>query len=269
MSGPSRKRPDRGPTQRRVRRWTDHEIGELEAMAHLTVDEVADILGRSRSSIASMRHQMRHRKVGTSTQPWTEDDLDFVRATTSFTAAQVAEHLGRTYSAVASIRFVLRQSEGADFRGDDDGQKNPHDVGTRRLLARTCLGCGLLLDAIWYHRDGARRWKSRCLRCNNKERAPRHRSDRDKENAQQQARRKLLGRVTRERATRHGYPWLESDHDVLRDTSLSVLDKSFQLGRTYNAVLRACSLNGYTSRVGKGDPMKGIWVIANPNEVAA
>jgi hypothetical protein len=66
-------------------------------------------------------------------------------------------------------------------------------------------------------------------------------------------------------AHRNGEPWIEADHAVLSNPDMLVIEKAIALGRTYKATMRMCSKCGYTSKVGKGDPVRGQWVIDNPN----
>jgi hypothetical protein len=147
--------------------------------------------------------------------------------------------------------------------------KDPHEVGPRRLLAKTCLGCGLLLDASWFAaRDTGRKWATRCNRCHGQTYRPKvttHAKDGGKS-----ARRvyERLQAVSREYAVNHGQPWLDKDHEVLRNSELTAIEKSIRLGRTYAATHVAVKVNGYVSRVGRVAPEKGQWRIDNPNAEA-
>lgn len=198
-------------------------------------------------------------------QPWTDDEIEVLRRTVHLTARDVAKQLGRTYSSVRAMRHRLSKDEGITYL--QGAAYNPNYVGSRRLLAKTCLGCGLLLPADWYTRRGSagglkRGWTDRCTRCFGRSTKPRL-SEAGKGPSRS---RKKLQQITRDRAVRHGEPWLDSDHQVLRDSRLTIFEKAIKLGRTYEATTAACSSNGYTSRVGKGDPMQGAWHIDNPNE---
>lgn len=252
-------------------RWTDSEIGELCEMDHLSARAAAEALGRTAQSVQHMRNKLR-RGWSFEKETWTESEVDFVRATPDFTAAQVAKHLGRTRAGVEHVRKTLSDTEGADFsRGH---KKSPHHVGTRRLIAKTCLGCGLLLEASWFSHNitpskRSKVWKARCNRCHHDASKPRRESGYRKDGGKSaKASYEKLQAITREHATRHGQPWLGADHEVLRNPDLTTFEKAIQLGRTWAATHQAVSQNGYTSRVGKGDPMKGRWVIDNPNEAA-
>lgn len=253
-----------------TRPWTDTEMGELLDLDGVSAREAGEILGRTAQAVQHMRTKLAE---GWEQQrfAWTEDEIDFVRRTPHFTADQVARHLGRTYDGVAGIRLRLRNEEGADF---GQGGKDPSHVGPRRLLAKTCLGCGLLLEASWFSmNDRGRAWRTRCNRCAHQEASERHpdRPTTAQKDGGRSARtsRERLQALTRERATRHGEPWLEADQEVLRDPDLSIFEKATRLGRTWSATQTQVSKNGYTSRVGKGDPMKGVWVIDNPNAPVA
>lgn len=198
-------------------------------------------------------------------RPWTDDEIEVLRRTTHLTASAVAAQLGRSLYSVKTMRHRLSKDEGLVYLMGN--AYNPNNVGSRRLLAKTCLGCGLLLPADWYTLRGSggglkRGWMDRCVRC-----VPRSSQPRPSTAGVGPSRSRLeLQRITRARADRHGQPWLEADHLVLRDSTLTIFEKAIQLGRSYEAVTVACSSNGYTSRVGKGDPMHGVWRIENPNE---
>ena len=64
-----------------------------------------------------------------------------------------------------------------------------------------------------------------------------------------------------ETANRSREPWVGSDHSVLADKSLSVIEKAVQLERTYYATQRVLHEHGYPSRVGLGERDAAAWVI--------
>lgn len=198
-------------------------------------------------------------------QPWTDDEISVLRRTVHLTARDVAKQLSRSLSSVKTMRHRLSKDEGIVYL--QGAAYNPNNVGSRRLLAKTCLGCGLLLPAHWYTLRGSggglkRGWTDRCSRCFGRSKQPRPSTAGDGMSHS----RKELQRITRERANRHGEPWIDADHLVLRDSTLTIFEKAIALGRSYEATTVACSANGYVSRVGKGDPMHGVWQIDNPNE---
>lgn len=251
--------------------WTDDELGYLLDLSHLSARQAGEELGRSAQSVQHKRRQLRDGWVPEK-PPTTEDERDLVRSTPHMTASQVADSLGVSKWRVQRIRAELHSAEGVTFGCSD--RKSPHEVGKRTLLAKTCLGCGLLLDRSWYShssdgKGGLKSWRARCNRCAGttaKEKSERpSTSQRDGGKSARESRARLQA-FTLERASRHKMPWVEADHLVLRDPDLTHFEKALRLGRTYSATIAAVSANGYTSRVGKGDPMKGRWVIDNPNE---
>lgn len=251
--------------KRIVRPWSDHDIGELQGMDYLTAKEVGEILNRSPMAVWHARKRIRSGNFPNN-PTYDEDEIDFIRRTPGLTAKQVAENLiGRSTSSVNNMRCFLTRKEGIDFTA----RKSPLDIGPRRLLAKTCIGCGLLLDGSWFASTGRRGWRSQCSRCisRTKTETKDKRPPRKPESPTAiKSRTDRIQAITRERANRHGFPWIDADHVVLRDTSLTVFEKAIRLGRTYLAAKQAVTKYSYTSRVGKGDPMKGVWHINNPNE---
>lgn len=246
--------------------WTDIEVEHLRSLDGVAVAEAAKILGRSTQSVYHMRAKLARGDVML-IDAWSDDEDQFLCSTPHFTAAQQARHLNRAKTAVDKRREFLTKKHGVKFSGDAD----PMSVGSRRLLARTCLGCGLLLEAQWFgarKRGGgsqARSWNSRCTRCRDRHAPPIEQRDYSSSPDQKRRFHSRVQRLTRERATNHRQPWLAADHEVLRDSSLTVFEKAIKLGRTYSSAATACAENGYTSRVGKGDPLRGVWHISNPN----
>lgn len=205
-------------------------------------------------------------------EPWTDEEMEMIRRTRNLTAKEVMRHLDRSWNCIRDMRAQLAHDEGISFEKLPHAN-DPNCVGNRRLIAKTCLGCGLLLEAKWFTetKSGAR-WTSRCTRCSTsvpckKEYNRKYRTE-NRAQVQDWARkqREVMQALTRPRASRHGFPWLDEDHNVLRDSTLTVFEKAIQLGRTYAATATAITANGYTSRVGKGDPVEGAWHINNPNE---
>lgn len=252
--------------------WTDSDIGELQSLSALSARQAGEVMRRSAQSIQHMRNKLRS-GWAPHKMPWTDDDLDFIRSTRNLTAQQVSEHLGRSKTTVEAMRKLIAGTDGISFGAGE--RKGPFYVGSRRLVAKTCLGCGLLLDAAWFayagtkpRRPNAKRtWRPRCIRCSQRY------GDGEKyktKNANPNRWKKYYEKqqhLSRQRASRHGFPWLESDHVVLRDSTLTNFEKAILLGRTVASTRDQVAKNGYTSRVGRGDPARGIWHIANPNEV--
>lgn len=248
--------------------WTDEQIGVLTELIHRPARETAKAIDKSVTAVYNMRYRIKSGWEPLNATPWREDDLDFVRKTVGMPAREVAEALSLTTSTVNNMRHKLRKTEGIRF--SNFSRYDPFNVGQRRLLAKTCLGCGLLLDASWFYLIGstkkARAWDPRCTRC-------RPKSDDSKRVrvtlGRQSDSSKRLQELTLPNAKRKREPYLDADHVILRDSALTNFEKAIKLKRTYHAVCGQVHKHRYTSRVGKGDPMKGVWQINNPNEVAA
>lgn len=247
---------------RKLDPWSDEELGFLQDHHDWTAYQVAEVLGRSPMAVSHMRQKIssgweRER------EPWTEDEDALVLATPHLTNAQVAHRLpGRTASAVGHRREVLRAVKGVRF---DEFVKIPNHVGARPLVAKSCSKCGLLLAAVWFafHRG---EWHSACKRCEGSGRAPRPRTSRQVEQTRTSFERRQA--MTLEHATNRGQPWTESDHRVLADPDLTLVEKALSLGRTYSGTVNACAGAGYGSKVGLGDPERDQWYVDNPNAVA-
>jgi hypothetical protein len=250
--------------------WTDEELGFLQDHEDWPASRLASMLGRG---VDAVKHQRRRLSKGTvrRKEPWTQDEDETVLMTANLKASEVADLLpGRSKLAVDERRaFLAKATPGLSFAG----RKNPHEIGVRPLVAKTCKGCGLLLDASWFgfHRN-ARMWRAKCLRCRPKEagdtaRARAERSKSDRRASVARSHRKLQA-LSIQHATRSGEPYVEADHKVLSDPSLTRIEKALLLGRTYAAVSQQLHIHGYVSAVGRGDPEEVRWLIDAPNAEA-
>lgn len=237
--------------------WTDDELGFLADYEHLTNKQIAAELGRTVSSVKCKRRLVR-RGWSPTLEPWTKDDDAFVLETPHLTAKRVAELMGRTEGAVSARRRLLGEVKGVKF---DPIALDPFVMGARPLIAQTCEKCGLLLQADWFRHNrgpGGKYWPKACARC----RTPRKRGGRGEPNATNERNQRL----TRPHAKRQGQLWLDSEHQVLRDPDLTLVEKALRLGRTYYSIKAICQSNDYKSKVGLGDPERDQWIIYNPNE---
>lgn len=244
------------------RPWTDEELGFLGSHPEWSARRVGESLERGMQSVQHKRNQIRDGWTPL-VEPWTEDEVDFVRETPHLTAAEVAKHLGRTTKAIENRRHFLVRTEGMTFNEGKRGML-PNQIGNRRLLAKTCIGCGLLLDASWFGISRSKRqvcWHPRCTRC----RPRNHKQTQQSRGNSARQSEERLQQISLPFAHRNREPWIEADHPTLSDPDLTALEKAVALGRTYKSVRRMVSVCGYKSRVGRGDPMKGVWVIDNPN----
>lgn len=250
----------------RTRAWTDEEVGFLVENERMSARLIGEKLSRGRQSVQKMRQKIR--EGGSPLDTWNPGEDEVIRTTGHMKGRDVVALLpGRTYYGVQDRRRHLATTEGLTF----GGRKEPSDVGRRTLLAKTCPCCGLLLTPKWYGRNTDGYWKSRCIRC----RPPQDRTEwvelRKKRSGKTWADEfyEKVQKITRDRATNSGNEWVAADHVVLDDPETTILSKALRLGRTYAAVSQQCHKNGYPSLVGHGDPIKGQWIIDNPNELVA
>lgn len=245
--------------------WTDEELGFLMDHEHWTARQVAEVLGRGMQAVQKKREQLRD-GWAREKEPWTDDELDIVRATPNLTAQQVAARLpGRTRNSVEAARAKLAHAEGLRFSFYPGDKKNAHHVGRRRLLARTCPDCGLFLDASWFGFN-TRKWRHACVKCQSRKSYPvqRERRGTTYERDGGESARRIAGKLqalSLPHAVNSGQPWTEADMTVLSDPDLTAIEKALKLGRTYFATHTACQTYGFTSRVGRGDPIHGTWII--------
>ncbi|MDO5866028.1 MULTISPECIES: hypothetical protein [Paenarthrobacter] len=252
--------------------WSIEELNFIDRHSDMPIKEIAAALGRpvhdTRGAVGRLRSPM-------VAEPWSKEEDAFILDNPHLSAQQVALEIQRTYNAVASRRKLLSNKHGVDF-GESGRRVDPHFVGARPLIAKTCGECGLLLASEWFTFRPARgttraHWSVRCKKCvsaanykgtvngtNNYKGSERYK----KLTAQS---RKRLQDLSVSRATRSGQDWTEHDFQVLQDPDLTLLEKALKLGRSYNAVAIKCSRQGYKSHVGLGSAEKDQWYIDNPN----
>jgi hypothetical protein len=239
-------------------RWTEDELGFLEHnRGKMTYRAIGKTLGRSRSSVVAMASRINRGWSPTGGWfPITEDQRAFIRQTPHFTAEQVAEHLGISYGLVTAERARLGRDEGLFFGTGGSLTKDPFAHGRRRVLAKTCLGCGLLLNGEFFAEPSRRSYTSRCARC-------RHAEEETKKQSSRRLKRTYeLQAMSLPYAKNNGAEWTEADHRVLADPDLQQIEKSIHLGRTFFAVGHAMQRFGYTVDRSLGDPQDGQWRIA-------
>lgn len=266
------------------RAWTDREYGFIADHSDWTNRQLAEALDRTPNGVG-----MKRRALATGWSPvdtresWSDDEDAFIRATPHLTAAQVAEALGRTTSAInhrradirvrASVKASSRANLGGfhGFKHSWGPNTNPHRVGARPLVARTCPKCGLLLSAKWYllqgksKKRGGDHWSALCRKCKS-ENAPRRYAESTEAN-RKAARKSFDAQQARTLplAEKAGQPYTLADHAVLSDPDLTNFEKAITLKRTYSAVVGAVQVNRYRSRRGLGK-IEDRWIIDNPNE---
>lgn len=251
--------------------WTDDEMGVIADHMTTPANVLARKLGRSPDAIYKARARVKRGWVRTR-ETWSpaEDEIVLSKSGT-LTSAQIAHLLpGRTPESIKHRRRTLRvpHCPPAAFY-------NPRNVGTRRLLAKTCPSCGELLPGEkFYRRKTGNRVAAiieTCAYCTS-EKSKKWRG----ENPEEQPRPKgeamkryvtMAQELSLRSATRQGEPYLEADFKVLADPHMSQLAKALKLRRTYYAVSNACAKNAFTSSSGiaHGDRLDAAWHIDNPN----
>ena len=241
------------------RGWTDQDQAVL-ADESLTIRQVADLLGRSYEAVRIRRSRIRRGvPVGQSSRNWTEDEDAVILDCPNMTAVQIASRLpGRSPDGVKRRRREI----GADVGDYATRNKHPHRMGARTLVARTCLGCGELLDASMFRKEEKGRttaqWTRRCRRCAY-EASPLAEKP--------EALRDLMRHwqeVTSESAHRHGQEWTDEDFTALADRSVRVPEIALRLGRTYSATLSARRNAGLGDRRRSKDDLR--WTIKRADE---
>ena len=139
----------------------------------------------------------------------------------------------------------------------------------RTLVARTCTGCGLLLDARWFgpRREAGRRGTmTRCKKCQvSSSKAETQAAYREANRgrwavASAESKRRFQD-ATKPSAVNNRKEWTSRDLETLADPDLSLYEKALTLGRTYSAVTARAHLIGARSRTALGDPTRQEWVI--------
>lgn len=243
-------------SKKEQRPWTDEDMGYIASTLSDPASTVAERIGRSVRMVYNKRS---HIKAGWSRKydSWTplEDDM-LLDLSSKLTASEIAERMpGRTVSSIFNRCHRLGAALGM-------GQsKNPFFISNRPLIAKTCNTCGLLLPSKWFgYSTKNRAWSSDCRNCcTTYARGRKYQTIKD---ASYATRAQALSLPN---ALNSGNPWVESDHRVLLDPTLTHLAKALKLNRTYNAIAGACQRNGYKSHVGIGDPEQDQWLIDNPN----
>lgn len=235
--------------------WTDEEWGFIQDTMDRPRADVAAEMGRSLQAISAARRKLQRGYVPKK-EYWSEDEDQYLRDTVGLSAEAVAYHLGRSYAAITHRRAYLTAKEGVTWGTPN---KSPHKIGNRRLLAQTCPGCGLLLDAYWFlkYKTGGKQgmWKRSCRKCSGgpvtKEQANTYRKERNS----------VLQRLSLRHADRKGEEWTDADQRILADPDLSVFEKSALTKRTYFGAVHAVRAFGHTSKPEIGDPLDSRWLI--------
>lgn len=259
------------------RNWTESELAVLgdRSISHA---EVARITGRTYESVINKRRSVDAGRVNKE-YAWSQDELDLLVDAWDMGMDDLCKLFAdKSRGSIKFQRQQLRNREGMPSQSRH--LTNPHWVGSRRLLAKTCLGCGLLMDARWYRHTvnpdtaaaqdcaGARRWDSTCIACKRgkrtDERAQYYRASKETHAAQAKERVQRYQSLTTP-APRNGLEWTSSELEILADPMKTTLTKAIELGRTYLATKAKVAGCGYQSLNGQlGDQQDGVWNIEFP-----
>lgn len=221
--------------------WTDAEYGLIMSPPRgWRVKDLADELGVSASSVRNMQARLRKGYQGRAVEPWPGDVIDFLIRHPMMPLKQAAEETAQSIVKIRNIRKWLR-NQGAVAK------QSVWNVGHRRLLARTCIQCGVLYDGKEFYKTPSG-WMQACGRCAG-DRARRYddkrgAQDAARKRAQEQDAAMALATSDMPYKSRHGQPWVKWELDILADPSLTIPAKAARVGRTPEALRRQAQLQG-------------------------
>lgn len=226
------------------RPWTDEEFGFIQHPPRgWAVQDVADYLGRSVNVVRRYRRKI---SEGWARQrdALTEEELAFIAVNLDRFAADVGRDLGRSKASVQNARHKLRRVGLAGFATTPHKRPQPHEVGLRTLLAKTCPRCGLLWGGGEFQ-PMARGFHPLCRACRSAERraataAPARAGYRQAYVAAMEEVTRSLATQTKPYRASSGEPWTERDLASLGDRTLTTPEVAAKLGRTWQAVHAAC-----------------------------
>lgn len=250
------------------RPWTDEEIGYMSSSWDRPLGDIAATLGRTVASVQKCRTKLKRGWEGPRYAPWLTHEDALLLATPHVSSQELANQLpGRTKYSVSWRRRHIGAVVTLGRRNMD-----PFTQGSRFLVARTCLGCGLLLPGSWfpimtkknlqaYSSGTCRKCRSDMALVRNKKNAPTRPTNKSSLIYKRRAQ-----AVTAALAENNGNEYTEADHEILADPTISTLRKALILKRTYAAVGTIMQDMGYKSTAGRlTDPELAQWVIDNPN----
>ena len=246
--------------------WTDEEYGFVQD-SDLTARQIADQLGRPLSSVHQVRRKLRAGWVPAG-NTWTEAEESVLISNPDAPIAELERLLpGRKRWSILERRRELRGRGHAIPKLGKNS--SPFKPGDRPLLAQTCTACGRLLPSSWFEKDKRKGCLTKkCLHCKRADHKAKGygKGEREKWNAVWRERHKRWQDMTREQAENNGQPWMEHDMEILSNPELTILQKAFNLKRTYSATQQAAHKFALPSKTpGLGDPEMEMWVIDNPN----
>jgi len=224
------------------------------------------MVGRTPSAVEKMRAKI---KKGWTRErvEWTAEEDDLIRTNRYKTNSELNRLLpGRSENAIQ----IRRRHIGVTGCRVD---VNPFVIASRTVVAKTCLECGELMPGEKYSKGRNGTAVSYCRYCYIKrmrvlqEKHPERYSKRPGAQTKATAKfKRKMQQLTAPTATRNGYPYLESDYEILADPSLTILGKALRIQRSWVATASACGTRGFKSR----GPVAAksadhSWSIDNPN----
>lgn len=244
---------------RNRRRYIDQEMSVI-ADPSVPAAEAAEAVGVHAQTVLKIRQHMRHSFFELS--DWIDAEIDFLIVSHHrMSTKRMAEFLGRPVEHVQVEMNRLRTNGIVGKRSN--ASKEPHAVGGRPLLAKTCPHCGKLLDRSWFQgrtdKKGRRSWETACKACKRGAYGRADEQARHKARASSRSYYDLLQAYTAEHAVNSGNEWTSADLEVISDPSMTTFSKAMQLKRTYAATQSAVHKHGASSRPQLGDPEAGRW----------
>lgn len=228
--------------------WSEGDEAYLRAHWDDKIPDLARVLGRTEQAVRGRRSLIRRRDglPARRCERFQQDDLEFIRRNyESMTRTEIAETLGFTLTKVSRAVWQLGLFSMAKVP-----RRNPFEVGSRTLLARTCTQCGILKNAeqfLWKPRpdgDGYRTRASACRSCEASRRRTQYRRNPTPQMVTSRSWYSKVQSITVPRAYSKDEPWDQNQDAVIKDTSLPLLIAALRTGRSY------ASASGRASRLG-------------------
>lgn len=263
------------------RPWTDEELGFLQSPPRgWTNADIAECLGRTTATVRGYRRRLREGWSPRTDLYYTDDFLEAVAASFDRVIREVADELDCSPDRIKRARRFLRDTGrlSQDTKQRWVRPQRPYEVGDRTLLAKTCVGCGLLWGGAHFpftrasSERGSGAYGDMCYRCKNARfRDGKHFESRTA--AAQAAHVTAMEKATEALATEaipyrsnHRQPWTESDVALLRRRDLTMPEIAAQLGRSWSAAWSACNSYGiYRPRERATQLPTGEWRIEFPD----
>lgn len=182
---------------------------------------------------------------------WTKEEVS-IALREDISTADKMKLLGVSAKAISRVRSRVN-------KGDVIGDVRFNAIG-RTVLAKTCVRCGLLMDGKSFYegkRNGLTYLVPYCRWCHDKH---------GKRLDQVDSRHVKNQEISCLTADRKGYPYLQSDHDIASDMSMTVMQKAIAARRTYEGMRTFLFKYGYSHQI-LGDKTESQWRIEFKEEL--